>query len=387
VPSGWTTSGIDWTNIRDNRYEQTVLELYKATHERDFFIRKTAGRQNSTQYNTPSPRIRLDSQLKFIMDTLTSWLTTELTPTIADGLMENQAVFIDESQIPTGLDLSNSTDYDLTVRRNNLNNSNTAIDLSSSQINMQIPHYDIAVNGNLETALSLDLSFLRSYQTGVSERATSPDNLKSIYDILRFLTKSRAYQIKKTGLVYQHYMVNNIFGGQNTATTRKYLSGSFNSSTATAYNVWASDLPTTDTGGQYVYTGYSQETDYRTGGTRYRLDSNESFFKMITMTGHDGNSYDADDFEFQMLYNQFTGGWPNNPMIPIVDGINAMGDIHETSDGVTGIKPFIYPNTQLQTFPPILTNFDRSIWETLGKLMPYANLNKEGFLNYYTETP
>ena len=50
-----------------------------------------------------------------------------------------------------------------------------------------------------------------------------------------------------------------------------------------------------------------------------------------------------------------------------------------------GAKAFEFPNTSMQTFPPELINFDDSVWETIGKILPYANMNKEGFLKYYTE--
>ena len=382
MASGWTTGGIDWANIRDNRYEQTVLELYKATHERDFFIRKTAGFPNASQYNPPNPKIRLDSQLRFIFDALTNWLTLDLAPTQADGYIENQAVFIDEGLVPIGLDISNVADWNMFNRRNHLVNTNVFIDLISPQINLQVPHYDMASGGNLELELNTDLSFLRNYQVG--QRATSPLNLKKIYDILRFLTKSRVYQVRKTGLEYQHYLV-------GTGTNLQYSSGGGIIVPQDSYNAWVADSPSNNNNSQYVYAGYSQETDYKSSGDSiYLITSNEAYFRMTDMTGHDGLTYTTTDFEFQTLFNQFTGGWDNNPMIPIVDGINIMGDIPEEANppsGAYGVKAFSFPNTAMQTFPPILTDFSWSIFETLGKIMPYANLNKEGFLNYYTETP
>ena len=375
VPSGWTTSGIDWTSastIRNSRTEDVIRELYLATSERDFWVRRWSLATTSS-YIPSSGRLRVEDQMKFIMDTLSNWLTTDLNPIQNDGFVENQAVWIDESQIPIGLDLSNSSSWDFKTRTDNITSTGAVIDLTSNQINMQIPHYNMSINGNLEVSIGRDLSFLRSYP--INKRINVSD-LFSIYLILSFLTKARAYQVYKSGSVYQHYLLNN--GVENIL---RYYSGSFNLDTDTAYDNWVNDIPNSVSNTQYKYTGYSQETDYRLTGTRYRITSHEHTFEISNMVGYDSQVYNASDFEFNMLFSQFVNGWGQNPTLGLVNGINEMGD---KRDG-NGAKAFSFPNTSMQTFPPILTNFEDSVWETIGKIMPYANMNKEGFLKYYTE--
>ena len=168
MPSGWTTSGIDWSsalNMRKSRTEDIVRELYKATHERDFWVRRWTTK-SSNNYSVEFPTIptqRLENQIEFIYTTLQNWLTTDLNPLINTLYVENKAVWIDENQIPTGQDFTNT-------------------------VNLGIPHWDMAENGNLETELSMDLSFLRNYTGGLIDRISLND-MKKVYDILNFLTK------------------------------------------------------------------------------------------------------------------------------------------------------------------------------------------------------
>jgi len=59
VPSGWTTSGIDWDNLRSNRTEDIVYHLHKATYERFFYYyRSSAGRANAPTNPSVPPSIK-----------------------------------------------------------------------------------------------------------------------------------------------------------------------------------------------------------------------------------------------------------------------------------------------------------------------------------------
>ena len=60
MPSGWTTSGIDWTSVstmRNSRTEDIVRHLYRlAVNERDYWIRyfTTGFKYTTLDINLPS---------------------------------------------------------------------------------------------------------------------------------------------------------------------------------------------------------------------------------------------------------------------------------------------------------------------------------------------
>ena len=389
VPSGWITSGLDWNNPRNNRYEDTVNELYYAVNERDFYAErfsKSSGVRRESWKQGNFFTIRIETQLDYILKTLSNWLTIDLQHSPNVGTVGAVANFIDEDSIPVGVDISNSYLWDDEEWRFYLGNQYLPpIDLLSNDVNMGVPHYDMSDGGNLELKIGRSLGFLRDYSS--RSRVISPDDLKTIYVVLNTLTSSRAYQINSTNGIYKHFLLN-----QGIEDKYQFASGSFDLSPSIAYNNWATDMPRTLTNGQYIYNGYSQETDYRVGGAhRYRLNSYEHYFKVESFGGYQDEYgyWETEDFDYVMLYNKFTTKLRDtNPQLNLVDGINKMNPIIELSpSGDYGVKPFPYPNTDLQTFPPLDPSFDYSVWETIGKDMAYVDFNKQGFLKYYTETP
>ena len=359
MPSGWTTSGIDWTSVqtmRNSRTEDIARELYLATHERDFWVRRWTTK-SSGNYSTQFPVIptqRLENQIEFIYTTLRNWLTTDLNPVITTSYVENKAVWIDENQIPTGSDFTDT-------------------------VNLGIPHWDMSQNGNLETELSLDLSFLRDYQGGLVNRVSLSD-MKKVYDILNFLTKCRAYQIESNGegTGFKNYLQNlnvSLFGSG--VYQRYHSSDRFATpSEIDVYNEWASSTPTQGLGENQLVT-YFQRVIANAG---YFLSSNELYFQFINMNGFNTNQFTSNNFDFKMLYFDLETSNDSNPDLNIVNGINEMQTFYES----LGAKCFPFPNTDMQNFPNMPTSGSVA-WRNTGYLLPYADMNKEGFLKYYTE--
>jgi len=358
MASGWTNSGINWTSaatMRDSRTEDIVREIYLATHERDFWVRRWT-QQFTSNYGTTFPnieytsRMRVENQIRFIYDTLRSWLTLDLNPSIPTLYVPNQAVWVDENQLSQGQSLTDS-------------------------VNLGIDHWDMEQNGNLETELSVDLGFLRS----PSNYRIRLDELFVVYKILNFLTKCRAYQIESNGdgTGFINNLSNlNIASVGSGAYVYQHSSGNFALNTPLqAYNAWASSNRTTFIGA-VVLAGYNQRT---TSAPGYILASTEAYFEFVDMTGYDGTDYEASDFTFNMLFNESFAS-SSNPGLSLQDGINIMGDIQEAD----GAKAFPFPNTVMQTFPPVPTS-GSDTWANTGRLLPFADMNKEGFLNYYTE--
>lgn len=357
MASGWTNSGIDWTSaatMRESRTEDIVREIYLATHERDFWVQRWTQRY-TTNYSTSFPnidytsRMRVENQVRFIYDTLRAWLTLDLTPSIAGLFVPNQAVWIDENQITQGQALTDT-------------------------VNLGIKHWDMAQNGNLETELSVDLGFLRTS----SNYRIRLDELFIVYKILNFLTKCRAYQIESdgNGAGFAHDLINlNTSSGGGGVYMYQHSSGRFADPTAIkAYNDWASSTRTTYLSA-VVIAGYSQRT---TSFPEYIMSSTEAYFQFVSMIGFNGSSFDAGDFEFNMIFNE-RFATSSNPGLNLLNGINEMGDIQEAD----GAKAFPFPNTIMQTFPPTPSSGSQT-WANTGDLLPFVDMNKEGFLNYYT---
>ena len=74
MPSGWTTSGIDWGNLRKSRTDDIIYHLHKATYERyyNYYLSTRARWQNLSISDAPSPpslknfRVRTEVALKEI---------------------------------------------------------------------------------------------------------------------------------------------------------------------------------------------------------------------------------------------------------------------------------------------------------------------------------
>ena len=359
MASAWTTSGIDWTSaatMRESRTEDIVREIYLATHERDFWVQRWTQRYN-TNYNTSFPNIeftsrtRLENQVRFIYDTLRAWLTLDLTPSISGLFVPNQAVWIDENQITQGQVLTDT-------------------------VNLGVKHWDMAQNGNLETELSVDLGFLRT----AGNYRIRLDELFIVYRILNFLTKCRAYQIESNGdgTGFENTLANLPFstGAGSGLYSDSHSNGRFADDTEQeCYNKWASSTGVARLGVNPP-AAYNQRT---TSTPSYLLNSAETYFQYINMIGYDSNIYEANDFTFNMLYNEASNPVDDNPNLGVVTGINEMGNIQESK----GAKAFPFPNPIMLDFPPTPVVVDE--WRNAGFLLPFADMNKEGFLNYYTE--
>ena len=195
---------------------------------------------------------------------------------------------------------------------------------------------------------------------------------------LNFLTKCRAYQVEYNSGFFTRSLQNldaSLFGSG--VYLRGHSSGGFsNPDPVDTYNDWVNSSPTSGTGSDPLVSCF-QRTISTPG---YFINSNEIYFQFINMIGYDTGNYQSDDFVFQMLYLDIQTANTQNPGLGIVNGINAMGNIQES----LGAKAFVFPNTVMQNFPPIPPSLSK-VWRNSGYLMPFADMNKEGFLKYYTE--
>ena len=80
MPSGWTTSGIDWSSVstmRNSRTEDIIRELYQAVSERNHWISRScySFRRSGTTFPTivNDVRLRLENSIQYIYETLRLW--------------------------------------------------------------------------------------------------------------------------------------------------------------------------------------------------------------------------------------------------------------------------------------------------------------------------
>ena len=174
MPSGWTTSGIDWTSvetIRKSRTEDVVRELYLAVNEFDYWIRAF---YNPTVYVTNDSgidrdgRMRTENQYYYIYNTVKDWLTPFADlPSV--GKLKNQCCFLDES-----------SSFDPSFTSGN----NYSPSLPSGRW-FGIKNLDYSAGGNLESLLGVDWAILRDDYRGRIDL----DFIKSVYLLLTYNLK------------------------------------------------------------------------------------------------------------------------------------------------------------------------------------------------------
>lgn len=406
VPSGWTTSGIDWSSVstmRNSRTEDIIRELYQATYEREVFVKSfSEGVSYYNSFNNTSndfwdalenhSRLRVREQIDFIYKTIQKWLSIDSVGEDEGLYIGSNSIFIDENQIPTGLVLSPDRDNSTKIPDPPNFYPTYHDDLTSDHINMSIPHYDMSQNGNLESAINLDLSFLRNYSGGIT-REGSLLHLKSIYEILSFLTKSRAFQVEKDGSQFVYRLRSSLTSLWRVTTYSRY-GQNWDGDSQSAYDEWVSDPPQVESSAnRTIY--YEQRVDERDTGNRFYIQNWDAYLHIQRKPyGFNKELFDEQDFQFNTLFHAIPQSsiWTSdsnlgyNPSMNLQEGINIVGDIKE-SGSIRGVKAFAHPNEDMQNFPPVPSAGEPDNYYTAGGyMMPYINTNKEGFLKYYTES-
>tara|TARA_R110001599_G_scaffold336596_1_gene554429 strand:+ start:294 stop:1463 length:1170 start_codon:yes stop_codon:yes gene_type:complete len=172
MASGWTTSGIDWTSVttmRNSRTEDVLRELYLAVNERNYYIYKSQFFDNADEGGAlpaldSSGRLRLKQASKYIQDTVKGWLEPQANHiniiTLGSRVpLGSVSCYIDETFTPSSASPHSSLRNEYLWGFINL---------------------DYTLGGNFETQFSIDLSLLR----------TPPERInlnwcKMIYDILQ----------------------------------------------------------------------------------------------------------------------------------------------------------------------------------------------------------
>ena len=187
MPSGWTTSGIDWSNIRNNRTEDVVYHLHKALTERftKYRIASSGGfniRGSSFDSGTPvysfDSKIRTETAMREMREILACLYATDDTYISNDSLFIGTRCLFDPNYIP-----NNTPAFSSTFASNpsdSRNSSNQRVDFAN-YLGGLTP-LDYSQGGNLETLVGRDLSFIRDLSFNDRIRI---EYLQTIYDILQ----------------------------------------------------------------------------------------------------------------------------------------------------------------------------------------------------------
>lgn len=379
MPSEWINSGIDWSNTQKNRYDDVVRHIYLATDERHRVI---GNLNNGTPYSSFSyiNYYRTENQLKFIMNTISGWLSpNKLVGDNNVGRVVGKNVFTDFSTVDYGLDISDSSSITFNPSGNIISNS-INVSITSPYADLGISSYDSKQGGVLETLLGRDLSFLRDYPN-IQPRIT-PTSLETIYQILLFLKHVRCYRVINNGSEFS-LSAYDFRGGISDRDYLQSSSGTGQDTPSECYDSWVSNDSSSYNPRQIGYNQYAEDRDTT---DRYRLHSGEWLLK-TDMTGEDGNQYTAHDFEFMNLFNKYNTGLANIPSLGLVNGLNLVSDEKGTY-GTSSVKyerVFPFPNEALQDFPATGDPYEEVVSEVIGMPLPAMNINKGGFLRYYTE--
>lgn len=397
MPSGWTTSGIDWTSVstmRNSRTEDIVRHLYLAVNERDYWIRyfTTGFKYTTLDINLPSldrvGRIRLEDAYYYIINTCSNWLTPfdDLLVDSSELTLTNESCFLNPTSemIPDEIQITGDL-YD---------------PFFPSGRWFGLKNLDYLQGGVLEGMVNYDMSILRDKQRGRCDLHF----LKFIYDLLNL-------PLKNAGVLSQKYL-NPDINGETDRHLAYFFSAFDNDFYGFSYdrNVVGDDLPSAqDSIDASIIEFNSQIPFYQpqaslrsdsfincftrgNGSGRGSIRDSTKYIKYLAK-GFDGLQVKMQDLDVNLrsygrIGSRAGQGWDlyyylpqgdrgkgENNVIPTVEEVNGL-DVIRVSEKIG--DNLIPPNA-----PPNGDKYEDNFSD--GTVIPFLNFNKEGFLNYYTE--
>ena len=421
MASAWTESGIDWNDLSRSSIRDVVRELYIATSERDFWVRHFgSGGYATTDELTPidydATQIwRTKGQVGFILNALSNWLTPSSAPTQSG----NNTDYAKNGYRGCFIDFESGSNYEYTNYGNDsdflqdyyiptmLNGSRYTTLIEEIQLGYQSFGKDEL--GNLETVLNVDLSFLRAFDTNISFRFTY-EMMETVFKVLNHLTFVRRCTWRDGGYSGKPAVV--AISNFNTARMSQggdFAGNSFEQKRNNLYNsVDCNSSISIDYNPLLRITGFSLNFWRMTYGI-----NGGSSHGSFDVNGLDGANFGTDFFDHKsLIYNldvaydffndisyKTTFSLPtrplghtvrDNPITQLIDEQQGNIDIEVDPNGswvensfgrvVNGEVP-----DSVKTAPPSFGNTVDGYF--IEQNMPLINFNKEGFLNYYTETP
>ena len=389
VPSGWTTSGIDWTSVdtmRNSRTEDIVKELHQAVSERNHWISRScySFRRSGTIFPdiVDDARLRVENSIEYIYETLRLWFK----PNDSYDLQPNyqgQNIFV----LPF-----NGSVF--------INFDKTGVTFDEDSFYMGYENIDYSLGGDLESIMGFDVGFLRDYTPSSLPRIDLND-LKKVYDILNHRFYNRSFDVS--------FSLQNLGGGNYSKTGQeiRFNNGSDSNPNWIFYYAIGSkrgdDIDSLTAKNEFYGDSFS-DVSYQTlpldegFEVRHDFSSDPYIYSQafaglgMKATGFDGLSKNITDIDCKtLLYgnktevDQFGGVFPLNEF---PDGFYTSENKHENYNHT--LKPSLSGNYCRMTedqvnsgLPTVSGNNLRSYNE--NERWSFVNFNKEGFLKYYTE--
>ena len=352
MASGWTTSGIDWTSastMRNSRTEQIVTELYKATLERNFWIKTV--QSSSIVPVVLYKKIRMDTQLRYIYETFEKWFRP----------------LINGNDSPFALNL----EYSPFV---NDGDGLASAYPNSAVTSFSIPYgkgsYDYSSGGDLSSLVSYDMSFL-----GAIGNRVNLNHLYSFYTILNLPLMCRLQRLTQN--------VNYITSPNLSALFAKvYASTGSQSGTEAQVKAVLNNIPLNDSS---TSVGYSLDLDININQSRFALGSfgsnYDSYFAKF-------NNYNISDFDI-LSYSYGAESYGSLPLTLDIAPVNPYNAVvlnkfeNATIGGSTEACLSPSPNININSFSGVLSASVQVNYLSQN----FLNINNELLLDYYTETP
>jgi len=416
MASAWAESGINWDDLSRTSIRDAVRELYIAVSERDFWVRHFgSGGYSSIDDLNPidydaTERRRTKDQVDFIVGSLSRWLSN---PPAYSNVTDDDTykggyrgcfVDVDNGSKYEYVNYGKQSDFVGEYFAGNMFNNQSNVE--SLQLGYKSFNKDEL--GSLELKVGVDLSFIRSYDLGVSYRFNY-EMMQDIFKLLNYFTYTR------------RCTWNSSFGGfSKRSKFRVFIThqgdwrtnGSFDERRESFYNAGAGMSYDSSTSNHYYrVSGSGILTDdefWEMGSVGFGSSSYSEYFEYKT---YQGDLFKTDDFDhisliYNLTFNDFVGGrvigesdffLPNrpkghtvrkNPFVNLVKSDDGL-DLNPDPEGVWVENDFgIIKNGDIpdyiENLPPNPL-YDSVRGYFVEQNMPLINFNKEGFLKYYTE--
>lgn len=383
MASGWTNSGIDWTSsatMRNSRTEDIIKELYLAVSERDHYINKVKF-ININNILDPNWRDRMESLTKYIQETVSGWLLPILD--IGDRLnggvtaqnMGSICAFLDTTDNPVGVD--------------------PYYDISRSYF-YSFKNLDYTQGGNFETQYGIDLSLLR-----VPPKRISLEWCSMIYQILQedLHTSTERWIMQFFQGTYRYFADGtNLVADIDTAPQYRFIIQDDNKASGQIFNDIVTDLNNNDELELTITTPPKELMSYQGGSTNLSIETIRSM--LAYKIQGESQTFELSDLNTKSIVLGFYRDDRDNLSLLPFSNIQ-LGLIKDSffTDTLTqsriddativhaGVKAGTY-----HVFEDIKTTFDNFVIgsATGGSTQTvsgsyFVAINKEGFLNYYTE--
>lgn len=387
MPSGWTTSGIDWSSVdtmRNSRTEDIVRQVYFAVNEYDHWIR-TFSMSNVTDIDFDG-RMRTENQYYYIYNTVKDWLTpfSDLPNT---NRLNSQCCFLDESSNFNVTEITGSNYYTFFPAGRWFGFKNL----------------DYSEGGTLENMISADFSLLRNNERGRI-------SLQFLYDVYKLLNKNLKIamgQSSKTTSYGAHGLPTSYF--TNKAQNESFFRTTYNKGRLQYYNRFATaqdaiddtiDRFNNDVYLEWFYTipTISSLEDMNLKGESYGTGANITLRTTLNYISYLGKGDSGSVFNINLadvivksygyLYKTNTN-YKFFDYFPKGDRPIGANSYSPSIESVDGQSVFQISSKITEDIPYITVPSGSDVYEGnfRDNAIPFLCINKqEGFLRYYAES-